>query len=253
MTIPLYNLSVRRSYTCLFLMKPYHIQERLQKCDHWRTWTHEWRDVMFSGEWRFFLHMADPCLATSWRTHIDDMYSSSSYWPITRSDGVRCHWVHASVLSCSNWCHLEEQPFHFCCLKAHGSTLYSGPPNLRFSRIMHDHMLLVLQRHFLMQKSSAAALASTFLRSVTNRNYTLNDYRWLVRHLNPVTTVDDLWHDVKAEWAAVPVHAIQYLLHSMPTRISVAIDAGEWLFWILISKELVFQSSWKFNHILFPV
>ncbi|GFX23331.1 hypothetical protein TNCV_4936461 [Trichonephila clavipes] len=33
----------------------------------------------------------------------------------------------------------------------------------------------------------------------------------LARNHTPVTTVDDLWHDVAASWASVPVHAIQSL------------------------------------------
>ncbi|GFY18326.1 hypothetical protein TNCV_2047321 [Trichonephila clavipes] len=68
----------------------------------------------------------------------------------------------------------------------------------------------------------------------------------LARHNTPVTTVDELRHHVVAAWASVPVHALQFVSDSMPSRISAAIsDKGACVLWILISQErdLCIQTS----------
>ncbi|GFX08030.1 transposable element Tcb2 transposase [Trichonephila clavipes] len=47
----------------------------------------------------------------------------------------------------------------------------------------------------------------------------------LARHHTPVTAVDELWHRFEAEWASVPVHALQSLFNSMPRLMSAVITA----------------------------
>ncbi|GFX82527.1 histone-lysine N-methyltransferase SETMAR [Trichonephila clavipes] len=48
----------------------------------------------------------------------------------------------------------------------------------------------------------------------------------LVRHHTLVTTIDDLWHRVGAQWVCVPINAIQSMFESMPRRKRVAINSG---------------------------
>ena len=52
----------------------------------------------------------------------------------------------------------------------------------------------------------------------------------LICHYTPLTTVDELWHLVKIVWIVVPVHPIQSLYNSMPSRITGAIAAGDGCF-----------------------
>ena len=47
----------------------------------------------------------------------------------------------------------------------------------------------------------------------------------LASHHTPVTTVNELWHLVEAEWAVVPAYGIQSLYNSMPRRITSVIVA----------------------------
>ena len=145
----------------------------------------KWRNDMFSRVCRQTLIMftaswwwSHPYLTAWCWTHTAGLHSSSSYWPITWSDGIGFHFIHVLVTFCSHWWHFEYWLLHFCYVKTCDSIL----------------MLSVSSDLYRFRICTATALACRFSRSLTNKNvWSVFDER-LAHHHTTVTSVDELRH-----------------------------------------------------------
>ena len=153
------------------------------------AWRHIFRQIsiQFTASWWFY-----PCLPVSWRTFVYrvDTISSWCIW----SENMECQWIHVSVTSC-----FASTAFwtDFRCisvvLKNVVLPFIRTCETLRFIRIMHDCMLLVLFTFLDIKKCSTATLACTFSADVLAADDWSMVVELVARHLTPVTNVNELW------------------------------------------------------------
>ncbi|GFV08875.1 hypothetical protein TNCV_3821181 [Trichonephila clavipes] len=101
------------------------------------------------------------------------------------------------------------------------SELHERKNRLRYLTIIPAHLEGAEKK----RNCSDVSLAITFTRSSPDENVWSVVVERLTRHHTTVTTVDKLWHRVKAAWASVLIHALQPLFEYVQGRISALIIA----------------------------
>ncbi|MBJ4999813.1 IS630 family transposase [Salmonella enterica subsp. enterica serovar Hadar] len=223
-----HGVSARRPWLRLPLTLQ-HRQERLQWCDQRRTWTQEWRHVVFSDESRFCIqhhdgrirvwrHRGERTLPTCIRHRHTGPSPGVMVWGAigytSRSPLVRI----AGTLNSSRYISDVLGPVALPYLRG-----------LRNATFQQDNARPHVARTVLTFLDTAHVRLLPWPARSPDLSPIENVWsmvaKRLARHHSPVTTVDELWHSVEAAWTAVPVHAIQSLFDSMPRRITAVIAA----------------------------
>lgn len=171
------------------------------------------------------------------------MQSTSSYWPIIWSDGMKCHWIHVSYhlffpLPAIWTAAVSFQRYYGLCLYH----ILEASLNLCFSRIMYDGMLPILSwPSFIQNMFNYCPIECVLLIS-----YQLKmSGQWLPSE----------WHATnhKSLWlincgTVLKLHGLLYPyrtsnLYSTPWLSGSCYCYQGWLLWVLIFEDQYFQIS----------
>lgn len=142
---------------------------RTTKMDADMAWRRVFRriPVLLTASW-----WSHPCLVAVWRTHIVVVHSTLPCLLIAWTDSIVSHCIYVSVTYCFHWLSFEQWLEYLICVKPSDSTLYSNLVKRYVSAILCTTACCLYCTD--LPWSTAAGLASTFSRSLTNGKRLMN-------------------------------------------------------------------------------